>query len=117
MTYKIECYIETIDSDGNFTFLGSEGYCLEKGDKTYNVLWPNNKPKKNKSKDEKQADDELNSFAECFLFEQKISLCKENSQKKILLLVSAKTSRSKVKLVFVKDSEDNHLTLQSLALI
>ena len=117
MTYEIECYIETIDSEGNFTFHGSEGYCLEKGNKTYNVLWPNNKLKKNKSKDEERAGDELNSFAECFLLEQKISLCKEASQQRILLLASAKASHSKAKLVFVMALERNRLTLKNVTLI
>lgn len=114
MTYEIECYIEAIDSEGNFTFHGSEGYCLEKGDKTYNILWP-----EDKSKDKKQPDDELNSFVECLWVERKFSLCKENGLQKnfLLLLVSAKTNHSKVKLVFEKASDKNHLILKSLVLI
>lgn len=102
MKYEIECYIETIDSEGSFTFHGSEGYCLEKDGKNYNILWPEGK---------------LNSIIECIRVEQKFSLCQKNSKKKILLLVSAKTNHSKVKLVFVKASEKNHLILQNLALI
>ena len=31
MRYEIECYIETIDSEGCFTFHGSEGFCLDVG--------------------------------------------------------------------------------------
>lgn len=42
MTYEMECYIETIDSEGNFTVHGTEGFCLEKEDKIYNVLWSEN---------------------------------------------------------------------------
>ncbi len=34
MTYEIECYINTINSEGAFSIHGTEGYCLEKGDKT-----------------------------------------------------------------------------------
>lgn len=39
MKYEIECYIDSIDSDGNFTFRGSEGHCIEKEGKIYNVFW------------------------------------------------------------------------------
>ena len=102
MTYEIECYIETIDSEGSFTFHGSDGYCLEKDEKNYNILWPDGK---------------LNSIIECIRVEQKFSLCKKNSKKNILLLVSAKTNHSKVKLVFVKNLEKNHLSLKSIVLI
>lgn len=107
MRYEIECYIETIDSEGCFTFHGSEGFCLEKGGTSYNVLWPEEWPTDNKS----------NSIIECLWIEQKFSLCKEKAQDKILLLVSAKANHSKVKLVFVKASKNNHLSLKSLVLI
>ena len=43
MIYEIECFIETIDSEGNFTIRGSEGFSLEKEDKTYNILWSRDK--------------------------------------------------------------------------
>ncbi len=36
--YKIECYVETVSSDGCVTVRGVDGYRLEKG-KTYNVIW------------------------------------------------------------------------------
>lgn len=39
MVYKIECHVETISSDRNVTVRGVDGYRLERGDKTYNVLW------------------------------------------------------------------------------
>lgn len=42
-TYKIECYVETISSDGNVTVRGVDGYRLEKKEgekeKAYNVFW------------------------------------------------------------------------------
>lgn len=42
-TYKIECYVETVSSDGNVTVRGVDGYRLEKKEgekeKTYNVFW------------------------------------------------------------------------------
>ncbi len=40
--YKIECYVETVSSDGNATVRGVDGYRLEKKEgekeKTYNVF-------------------------------------------------------------------------------
>ena len=43
MQYKIECYVETVSSDGNVTVRGVDGYRLEKKEgekeKTYNVFW------------------------------------------------------------------------------
>lgn len=40
--YKIECYVETVSSDGNVTVRGVDGYRLEKKEgekeKTYNVF-------------------------------------------------------------------------------
>ncbi len=39
MAYKIECYVETVSSDGKVTVRGVDGYRLERGDKMYNVLW------------------------------------------------------------------------------
>lgn len=36
-TYKIECYVETVSSDGCVTVRGVDGYRLERG-KTYNVF-------------------------------------------------------------------------------
>lgn len=86
MTYEIECYIETIDSEGNFTFHGAEGYCLEKGDKTYNILWPDDNLKDDKSKI-------------LVVFEQnelnlKVNLSKQ--QRMFQLLLNAKVNRQKV---------------------
>lgn len=107
MTYEIECYVETIDSEGNFSFHGAEGYCLEKDGKTYNVLWPNGDQTNDKSK----------STIECLWVEQKFNMRKGNSQREFLLLISAKTNHSKVKLVFVKDSEKKHFTLKKMNLI
>lgn len=40
--YKIEGYIETISSDGNFTIQGADGYCIEKDGIKYNVFWNEN---------------------------------------------------------------------------
>ncbi len=41
--YKIECYVETVSSDGCVTVRGVDGYRLEKKEgekeKTYNVFW------------------------------------------------------------------------------
>lgn len=39
MTYKIKGFINTIDSEGNVTFCGAEGFCLEKEGEIYNVFW------------------------------------------------------------------------------
>ena len=39
MTCKIIGYINTIDSEGRFTFRGAEGYCLEKEGILYDVFW------------------------------------------------------------------------------
>ena len=36
--YRIECYVETVSSDGNVTVRGVDGYRLEKDGKTYNVF-------------------------------------------------------------------------------
>ena len=102
MTYEIECYIETIDSEGSFTVHGAEGFCLEKGDKTYNVLWGKGK---------------LNKSDVCLPIERKFSLLKNDSQKKFFLLVLAKTNHSKVKLVFDKASDKNVFTIKSMSLI
>lgn len=38
MQYKIECYVETVSSDGNVTVRGVDGYRLEKDGKMYNVF-------------------------------------------------------------------------------
>ncbi len=102
MTYEIECYINTINSEGAFSIHGTEGYCLEKGNKTYNVLW--GKGKLNKS------DVRLPT-------ERKFSLLKNSSQKFFFLLVLAKTNHSKVKLVFEKASDKNVFTIKSMSLI
>ncbi len=102
MTYEIECYINTINSEGAFSIHGTEGYCLEKGDKTYNVLW--GKGKLNKS------DVRLPT-------ERKFSLLKNSSQKFFFLLVLAKTNHSKVKLVFDKALDKNVFTIKSMSLI
>lgn len=102
MTYKIECFIEKIDSKGKFTFLGLEGYYLEKGDNAYNVLWPK------KKKD---------IGVTLLPVKQKISLPKGCLQKDFLLLVSARTSHSKVELVFEKASDNNDFTLKNFSLI
>lgn len=41
--YRIECYVETVSSDGNVTVRGVDGYRLEKKEgekeKAYNVFW------------------------------------------------------------------------------
>lgn len=86
MKYEIECYIETIDSEGSFTVHGAEGFCLEKGDKTYNILWP----------DDKSKDDKLKTLV---VFEQnelnlKVNLSKQ--QRMFQLLLDAKVNRQKV---------------------
>ena len=107
MTYEIECFIETIDSEGCFTIRGAEGYCLEKDGKTYNVLWPNGD----------QTNDKSNSTIECLWVEREFTMRKGNSQREFLLLISAKTNHSKVKLFFVKDSEKNLFTLKKIDLI
>ena len=43
MQYRIECYVETVSSDGNVTVRGVDGYRLEKKEgekeKAYNVFW------------------------------------------------------------------------------
>ena len=102
MTYEIECYIETIDSEGGFTIQGTEGYCLEKDGETYNILWLEGKS---------------SMSVACLLSEKKFSLPQDKSQKKFLLLVSARTSHSKVKLIFDKASDNNEFTLKKFALI
>lgn len=38
MQYKIECYVETVSSDGNVTVRGVDGYRLEQGSEIYNVF-------------------------------------------------------------------------------
>lgn len=38
MQYKIECYVETVSSDGCVTVRGVDGYRLEKDGKMYNVF-------------------------------------------------------------------------------
>ena len=107
MTYEIECFIETIDSKGCFTIRGAEGYYLEKNSMIYNVLWTN----------DYQTNDKSNSTIECLWVEQKFTMRKGNSQREFLLLISAKTNHSKVKLIFVKDSEKNLFTLKKIDLI
>ena len=102
MKYEIECYIETINSDGSFSVHGTEGYCLEKGDKTYNVLWQ---------------EDSSNAPVVSLLSDKIFSQSKDNVQNGLLLLISAKTNHSKVKLVFNKPSENDSLTLTKMSLI
>ena len=102
MKYEIECYIETINSDGNFSIYGAEGFCLEKGGKTYNILWP---------------EDSSNASVVSLLSDKIFSQPKDNVQNEFLLLISAKTNHSKVKLVFDKPSEQDPLTLTKMSLI
>lgn len=102
MTYTIECYIETIDSDGKFTFCGAEGYCLEKGKNTYNIIWP---------------EDKSDILVVRIPVKQKFSIRKKSPQKDLSLLTSAKANHSKIKLIFDKNLGKNLLSLKSLVLI
>lgn len=102
MIYEMEGYIETIDSNGKFTFCGAEGYCLEKEKNTYNILWPKEKS---------------DILVVRIPVKQKFSIRKKSPQKDLSLLISAKANYMKIKLVFDKDLEKNHLSLKSIILI
>ena len=105
-TYKIECYVETVSSDGNVTVRGVDGYRLEKKEgekeKTYNVFW---KVKPEDAESDK-ADEVL---VKVFPTEKKLKFDEKQSDDK------SKGKKGKTKKVFDKElqflltAKANHL--------
>lgn len=114
MAYKIECYVETISSDGDVTVRGVDGYRLERDGKAYNVFW-----EMSQTDDKSKTDDivETEILTKVFRAEKALKWNKkqENSYgENFQLLLTAKASRLKVLLeVEVKDD----MSVQKVSLI
>ena len=91
MQYKIECYVETVLSDGNVTVRGVDGYRLEKKEgekeKTYNVFW------KVEDAESDKADEVL---VKIFPAEKTLSF--DENSKELQFLLTAKANHLKVLL-------------------
>ncbi len=94
MKYEIECYIETIDSDGNFTFRGSEGHCIEKEGKIYNIFW-------------KDDGGSVGSEFQLVAYAQNELKLNAKEQKKFQLLATARASSRKVLIEIDFDQKKN----------
>ena len=102
--YRIECYVETVSSDGCVTVRGVDGYRLEKKEgekeKTYNVFWKVEDAKKG------EADEAL---VKIFPAEKTLSFDEKQSDDK------SKGKKGEIEKVFAKDlqflltAKANHL--------
>lgn len=125
-TYKIECYVETVSSDGNVTVRGVDGYRLEKKEgekeKTYNVFW--------KVEDTKNG----GALVKIFPAEEKLKMDEKQSDgsstgesgkvekvfdKKLQFLLTAKANRLKVSLDVALGNVDgkDKVLIQKISLI
>lgn len=114
MAYKIECYVETISSDGDVTVRGVDGYRLERDGKAYNVFW-----EMSQTDDKSKTDDivETEILTKVFRAEKALKWNKKQKNsygENFQLLLTAKASRLKVLLeVEVKDD----MSVQKVSLI
>ena len=97
MTYKIECYIETINSEGCFTFHGSEGYCLEKEGKIYNIFW-------------KDIDSSTDTEIQLIAYAQDELKLKAEKQKIFQLFVAAQANHKKILIKMNFENKKNPIT-------
>lgn len=112
MTYKIECYVETISSDGKVTVHGVDGYRLERDGKAYNVFWE-------MSQTDDKAEEKI--LTKVFRVEKALKWNKEQKNKEqknsygenFQLLLTAKASRLKVLL----EVKDDMSSVQKVSLI
>ncbi len=122
MAYKIECYVETISSDGMVTVRGVDGYRLERDGKAYNVFWEMSQTD-DKSKTDDKAEEEI--LTKVFHAEKALKWNKEPENKEpenkeqknsygenFQLLLTAKASRLKALL----EVEDD-MSVQKVSLI
>lgn len=93
MAYIIEGLVETLSSDGTFTIHGSEGYCLAKDGKAYNVFWENSGNDSGKSGNSESG--AVNLVA-CPQKDCKLRVPTDGRQWEFQLLTSAKANRQKV---------------------
>lgn len=112
MAYKIECYVETISSDGNVTVRGVDGYRLERDGKSYNVFW-----EMSQTDDKSKTDDKVETeiLTKVFRVEKALEWNKEHEDsygKNFQLLLTAKASRLKVLL-----EADDDMSVQKVSLI
>ena len=110
--YRIECYVETVSSDGNVTVRGVDGYRLEKKEgekeKTYNVFW----------KVENTKNDEAGEVSvKVFPAEKSLSLGK--NPKELQFLLPAKANHLKVSLdvALGNAKENDKVSIQKVSLI
>ena len=101
MTCKIIGYIETMDSEGLFTFRGSEGYCLEKEVKIYNVFW-------------EDGDSSVDAKIQLVAYAQDELKLKAEKQKVFQLLVTAQANHKKVLIKMDFENKKDSITKVTL---
>lgn len=112
--YRIECYVETVSSDGNVTVRGVDGYRLEKKEgekeKTYNVFW------KVKPEDA-ESDGTGEVLVKIFPVEKNLSL--EENSKELQFFLTAKANHLKVSLDVALGNADekDKVLIQTVSLI
>ena len=104
MAYIIEGLVENLSSDGTFTIHGTEGYCLAKDGKTYNVFWKN--PENNSGTSENAESNAVNAVA---ILQKNCELRVPTDwrQWEFHLLTSAKANHQKVRVEVNADSIHN----------
>lgn len=112
MQYRIECYVETVSSDGNVTVRGVDGYRLEKKEgekeKAYNVFWKVEDAKKGGAGE-----------VPVKVFSAEKSLSLEKNSKELQFLLTAKANHLKVSLdvALGNANEKDKVSIQKVSLI
>lgn len=101
MAYMIEGLVENLSSDGTFTIHGSEGYCLAKDGKTYNVFWENSE---NDSGESGNAESGAVKLVACPQKDCKLRVPTDGRQWEFQLLTPAKANRQKVSVELKNES-------------
>lgn len=99
MSYKIECVITSISSDGKVLVKGTEGYLLRHEDKEYNVFFPAESSTENFNVFVQDSKIELLLYNGTTLLDQMLILAKCNNRKvslNITFPVNQKTSNEEV---------------------
>lgn len=99
MSYKIECVITSISSDGKVLVEGTEGYLLRHEDKEYNVFFPAESSTENFNVFVQDSKIELLLYNGTTLLDQMLILAKCNNRKvslNITFPVNQKTSNEEV---------------------
>ena len=110
--YRIECYVETVSSDGNVTVRGVDGYRLEKKEgekeKAYNVFWKVEDAKKGGAGEVP---------VKVFSAEKSLSLEKNSKELQFLLTAKANHLKASLDVALGNAKEKDKVLIQKVSLI